>query len=323
MNIIIIILTLLCIILYLMWYLWFYKTKYNKLIPDIKFPYKLPKRKQYTVKKYQKCIQDAIIKDVDNFYELGEAALYSLTGGKRLRSILCLELGKHLDNRINVVPLALAIEYLHCASLALDDMPIFDNDDSRRGKESVHKKFGEAVAQLLILALIGQAYKNFYIQICELKGFRSEIEIGLIANMIYNKIANMMMMAVIGQHNDIKLINEKPSRDQLIELCRQKTASFFELATYCTFAICGKVDDLDEAANLGKDIGTCYQIYDDIVDLNNDKEKGKENINIASSDETWAKDTLMKTKKDIVKRLKTMNMYNDLWKEYIALWTKI
>ena len=44
-------------------------------------------------------------------------------------------------------PFMAAMEYIHTASLIHDDLPAIDNDDLRRGKETVHKAFGEADGQ--------------------------------------------------------------------------------------------------------------------------------------------------------------------------------
>jgi geranylgeranyl diphosphate synthase type II len=51
-----------------------------------------------------------------------------------------------------------AIELMHCASLVHDDMPAFDNADTRRGQPTVHKAFGEPLALLTGDALIVLAF---------------------------------------------------------------------------------------------------------------------------------------------------------------------
>jgi len=43
---------------------------------------------------------------------------------------------------------ACAVELIHAYSLAHDDMPCMDNDVLRRGKPTLHVKFGEAQAML-------------------------------------------------------------------------------------------------------------------------------------------------------------------------------
>ena len=44
---------------------------------------------------------------------------------------------------------ACAVELIHSFSLVHDDLPVMDDDDLRRGKPSVHKAYGEAIAVLV------------------------------------------------------------------------------------------------------------------------------------------------------------------------------
>src|SRR5512147_101613 len=55
---------------------------------------------------------------------------------------------------------AAAIELLHCASLVHDDMPCFDDAETRRGKPSVHRAFGVPLAVLAGDALIILAFQT-------------------------------------------------------------------------------------------------------------------------------------------------------------------
>jgi geranylgeranyl pyrophosphate synthase len=82
--------------------------------------------------------------------------------GKRMRPVLCLA-GAALAGceAGTALQLACALEYLHAASLAFDDLPAMDNSALRRGRESVHARFGEANAVLAGLALLNRAYALF------------------------------------------------------------------------------------------------------------------------------------------------------------------
>src|SRR6056297_4251052 len=82
---------------------------------------------------------------------LAQALHYAVfPGGARVRPQLCLAVaaatGEH-DAALAGAAGA-AIELLHCASLVHDDMPCFDNAHERRGKASVHQKYGEQLALL-------------------------------------------------------------------------------------------------------------------------------------------------------------------------------
>jgi geranylgeranyl pyrophosphate synthase len=78
-------------------------------------------------------------------------------GGKRLRGFLVLETAGLFD----VAPdralySAAAVECLHAYSLVHDDLPCMDDDDLRRGRPTVHRKWDEATA-----VLVGDALQTF------------------------------------------------------------------------------------------------------------------------------------------------------------------
>ncbi len=89
------------------------------------------------------------------------AALAQLTGrpGKLLRARLLLGAARSFGwDEGAAVKLAVAVEYFHVASLALDDLPCMDDALERRGQPCVHRQHGDATAILAALALINRAY---------------------------------------------------------------------------------------------------------------------------------------------------------------------
>jgi geranylgeranyl diphosphate synthase type II len=91
---------------------------------------------------------------------LRAAMEYATLGpGKRLRPILawhcCEALGTPGERSL---PAGVAIELVHCFSLVHDDLPALDNDDLRRGKPTLHKHAGEAMAILAGDALLTRAF---------------------------------------------------------------------------------------------------------------------------------------------------------------------
>ena len=90
-----------------------------------------------------------------------EAMRYAtLGGGKRLRAFLAIESG----NLFHVPPVqslraAAAVECVHAYSLIHDDLPAMDNDDLRRGRPTVHRKWDEATAILAGDALQALAFE--------------------------------------------------------------------------------------------------------------------------------------------------------------------
>ena len=88
-------------------------------------------------------------------------AAFMTRKGKLLRpmlTLLCCEIAGG-DPR-DAVPLAAAVELVHCSSLILDDLPSMDNTDTRRGRISLHKRFGDAVAILASVHLLSQAFRT-------------------------------------------------------------------------------------------------------------------------------------------------------------------
>ena len=91
---------------------------------------------------------------------LNEATDYSLAaGGKRLRPILVLAAADLFGApEFSAEPAAAAVEYIHTYSLIHDDLPCMDNDDLRRGRPTLHKKFDEATALLAGDTLLTHAF---------------------------------------------------------------------------------------------------------------------------------------------------------------------
>src|ERR1700712_2501534 len=80
---------------------------------------------------------------------LAEAIRYAVfPGGHRIRPRLCLAVAAACgdDDPAAAAGGAAAIELLHCASLVHDDLPCFDEAETRRQKPTVHIAFGEPLA---------------------------------------------------------------------------------------------------------------------------------------------------------------------------------
>ena len=94
---------------------------------------------------------------------LAQAMEYAVfPGGARVRPQLCMAvaLANNSSDRPLAAAAATAVEFLHCASLVHDDLPCFDDATERRGKPSVHAKFGERIAVLTGDALIVAAFQT-------------------------------------------------------------------------------------------------------------------------------------------------------------------
>ncbi len=94
--------------------------------------------------------------------KLAAAVLHAVfPGGARIRPQLTLAVAAACgeDDLALSNAVAAAIELLHCASLVHDDLPCFDAAETRRGRPSVHRAFGERLAVLAGDALIVSAFE--------------------------------------------------------------------------------------------------------------------------------------------------------------------
>ena len=95
-----------------------------------------------------------------NSYLLHPMKYGVFSGGKRFRSAIVVNTGKiyNIDYKTLII-ISAAIECLHSYSLIHDDLPSMDNDELRRGKLSVHKKFNEFTAILAGNSLLTLAFE--------------------------------------------------------------------------------------------------------------------------------------------------------------------
>lgn len=214
--------------------------------------------------------------------DLTKACQYAVLGeGKRLRPILLMLIAHALNSHSNVSEAACAVEMFHCASLIADDLPSMDNDDFRRGKASVHKIYGEAVAILASYALISQGYDAIYkntLSLIEDKIPQAEYR-GLLAvqNVAFNAGVHG---ATGGQFLDLKVKN--PSFEELEEMLRKKTATIFEISCVLGWLFGGgDLSHLSEIKDLAFRLGMAFQILDDIDDLKQDNSREASEVNYA------------------------------------------
>lgn len=104
---------------------------------------------------------EGLLTDADVPPGLAEPMRYALLGGgKRLRPVLCLASCQAVcGDPAPALPAALAIEVLHNYTLVHDDLPCMDDDTLRRGRPTVHAKYGYAQAVLVGDALQAAAFQ--------------------------------------------------------------------------------------------------------------------------------------------------------------------
>lgn len=148
---------------------------------------------------------------------------------------------------------AVAIEFLHCASLVHDDMPCFDDAAMRRGRPSVHAAFGEATALLCGDGLIVAAFETLA------RGAASRPR--RLASLI------RIVAGAVGAGGGIigGQAYECEAFVPLADYHRAKTGALFAGATMAGAAAAGAVGQDWRA--FGERIGEAYQVADDIADF--------------------------------------------------------
>jgi farnesyl diphosphate synthase len=197
---------------------------------------------------------------------LNEAMRYAvLDGGKRVRPLLVFAAGELFDAEHAISSRsAAAVEMIHAYSLVHDDMPCMDDDALRRGKPTVHIKFGEAGALLAGDALQAQAF----LVLAEGEGdpARRLAMLRLLA-----QAAGSVGMCG-GQAIDLASVGVALSLAELEQMHRLKTGALLR-ASVLLGALGGKALSTDEEAALdayAKAIGLAFQVVDDVLDATAD-----------------------------------------------------
>ena len=185
-----------------------------------------------------------------------------LDGGKRLRSLLVLASCQAVGGeRHAALRAAVAVELIHAYSLVHDDMPCMDNDVLRRGKPTVHVKFGEAQAMLAGDAMQALAFEVLTPD----EGVSPELQARLTA--LLARSAGHAGMAG-GQAIDLASIGHSLNEAALRDMHRRKTGALLQ-ASVMMGAACGHTTVATRAAlsDYGAAIGLAFQVVDDILDV--------------------------------------------------------
>ncbi len=212
-------------------------------------------------KKIDEILAQQIIKD--NPLSLYEPLKYLLSGGgKRIRPVLmlfsCEAAGGRMEDALYA---SVAIELLHNFTLVHDD--IMDNADTRRGRETLHKKWNDNVAILSGDHLIGMAYMNLIktrsdrlseiissftdgiLEVCEGQSYDKEFEI----------------------RKDVKL-------SEYIMMIGKKTARMLETSAEVGALIGnGNEEIVRNLKSYASNLGIAFQILDDLLDINSSEEE--------------------------------------------------
>ncbi len=195
---------------------------------------------------------------------LGEAMRYAvLDGGKRLRPLLVLAAAEAVQGQPEAaLRAACAVELIHAYSLVHDDMPCMDNDVLRRGKPTVHVRFGVAQALLAGDALQALAFELL------LPGDHS------VAPALAARLARQLALAAGaqgmagGQAIDLASVGLALDQPRLEDMHRKKTGALLQ-ASVIMGATTGvpAAPVLAALADYGAALGLAFQVVDDILDV--------------------------------------------------------
>jgi farnesyl diphosphate synthase len=198
---------------------------------------------------------------------LGEAMRYAvLGGGKRLRPLLALAACEAVQgNGRAALRAACAVELIHAYSLVHDDMPCMDNDILRRGKPTVHVKFGQAQALLAGDALQALAFELLTPQ----DGSASPAVQAQLCALLARAAGEAGMAG--GQAIDLASVGHALSESELKRMHELKTGALLQ-ASVMMGAACGQTTAQQHQALLryGHAMGLAFQVVDDILDVTAD-----------------------------------------------------
>jgi geranylgeranyl diphosphate synthase type I len=217
-------------------------------------------------------IEKILVNSVDKkFHEL---VLYQTsTGGKRIRPALAIVCCKMFGGKINdVLYPAAGLEILHNYTLIIDDL--VDDSYLRRGKQTTWAKFGKSLAQCVGFyypAAVFQSIKNLKNQKRISEIFAKTIKIvsnGEILDILFERMGREDEPYII--KNRYKNISEKDYLDMVGKKSAFLIKSSCEIGGICARA---KAKEISILGSYGFNLGTAFQISDDILDIFGDEEK--------------------------------------------------
>jgi len=241
----------------------------------------------------KKIVEDSLIELLENYRgkypeKLAEAMEYGvMNGGKRIRPILMYMIcdlfeKNNCKSYDKIKEIANALEFIHCYSLVHDDLPAMDNDDYRRGKLTVHKKYNEAIGVLVGDVLLTEAFGI----IANSKSLGDKNKVEIISKL--SEYAGFFGM-VGGQFVDMESENKKVEIDTLKYIHAHKTGKLLTAAIELPMiALDIESEKREKMVEYSKLLGIAFQIKDDILDIEgNFEEIGKKSNDVQNEKITY------------------------------------
>lgn len=190
-----------------------------------------------------------------------------MLGGKRVRPALCYATAALNPNQnfAAVRRAAVAIELIHCYSLAHDDLPCMDNDLLRRGQPTCHVAYGEDTA-----LLAGDILQSMAFEVLGSRLFDQgpAVDQGIVLKQM-QILATASSKMVCGQVLDLQAEGKKIDQAALEKIHRNKTGALISaaimMAAVTVFA--GTDIAIPKLREYSQAIGLAFQVQDDILDI--------------------------------------------------------
>lgn len=222
-------------------------------------------------------VQAALERSLDDLLpllrpELAAPARHAvLTGGKRLRPILCATAYAAVGGAPSpaVYDLGVSLELIHAYSLMHDDLPCMDDAALRRGKPTPHTLFGAAATTRAGLALI---------PVASLQAWRAATALECPDGTVREIVAELNRAAgaggmVGGQLLDLLGEGSCPTPEELDGLHRRKTGALLTASLTVGARAAGASREILRALETyGRAIGLAFQVADDILDTTSSRE---------------------------------------------------
>ena len=205
------------------------------------------------------------------------------SNGKLVRGTL-VNLGYYLlkDNKEYSNDLSLAYEIFQTAVLVHDD--IIDNDDKRRGKDTIHfsnknkySKYSDNVKDLSNnIAICMGDYGLYLANKIISESYSNDPNLGKVLNCfnetVIKTIKGELLDVILPFQGKNNLINTKDIENSILEIYRLKTAHYTIIGPMSVGLLLAGADEvkLKDIEKFGEKIGIAYQIQDDILGIYSD-----------------------------------------------------
>ena len=211
-----------------------------------------------------KDLEDSLIKSINSDISLATEVTSHLvnSGGKRIRPLICILTAKAFGYAgKELIQLASAIELLHTATLIHDD--VVDESTSRRGKESIHRKWDNAHGVLVGDFVYSKAF---------------QLMAGLENSQIIKILADSTNIISEGEVLQLSLKSKDLiSEDDYFEIIGRKTAELFKASSNSAAVLSeASLKEVESAGDFAYSLGIAFQIQDDLLDyFGNEEATGK------------------------------------------------